>query len=466
MPDYVFQVAQKYHATVNLDNASRTGFDALFGFLSQAYKVPVLNEWTPVPGSPEQLAQWIGQYPLEGSYRAGEDYFLYRGTGYQAPNFAGTYPSYLAWHPVMSQVRGSQPSYKVGIMLGYDQVLHNDLASGITGGVSALSDYLRATRAAANVFSDLSVSDGAVSLNQFHTVIDWNGDLQAPNLNPRLLADLKAFEANGGTIIPGPAAANANAFALLNSPDGQYAVQTVFGQQAIVSELGVGGSSPYAQYLYFKVPPSVVSANQPDVQIKITYANNQTNGLFLQYDSSNSSAPVNGAYTTAFPAGTKAPLGVTNTGTYQTATFNLTNAHFVGAENGGADFRIAVENPGLAVSSVTVLAGGASATFTPAQLAMPPASPSVVVTPNAPQVETFLSAGHGKVWLVVTNAGSTAFSGKVMIPPSILGQMMPDGGNAPIKTQSLLGSWQTAGTDSWNISLNGGSLAVLAIQPG
>ena len=466
LPDYVFQLAQKYHAIVNMDTAIHTGFDALFGFLSQAYKVPVLNEWTPVPGSPGQLAQWLGQYPLEGSRRAGEDYFIYLGTGHQTSYFANTYPNYLAWHSVLDQVRGSLPPYKVGIMLGYDQVLHNSSGAGIAGGVSTLSDYLRATRPAANVFSDLSVLDGTVSLSQFHTIIDWNGDLQAPNLNPHLLADLKAFEAKGGTIIPGPATANANALTVLNRPDGQYTVQTVLGQQAVVSQLGVSGNKPYAQYLYFRVPSSLVPADQPNVQIRVTYANNQTNGLFLQYDSSNTAAPVNGAYTTAFPAGTNAPGAVANTGQYQTAAFNLTNARFVGAENGGADFRIAVENPGLAVSSVTVAAGGKSATFTPAQLAMPPVPPSVVVTPNAPQVETFLSAGHGKVWLVAANTGTTAFSGTVTIPSSVLDQLLPDHGNGPVKTQSLLGSWQPSGTDSWSITLGDGSLAVLAVQPG
>ena len=244
LPDDVFQLAQEYHAAVTMDTAVHTGFDALFGFLSQSYKVPVLNEWTPAPGSSgqRQLAQWLGQYPLEGSYGAGEDYYKYQGTGQQQSYFADTYPNYLAWHSVLDQIRGGQPSYKMGIMLGYDQVLHNNSGTGISGGLSSLSSYLRASRAAANVFSDLSVLNGAVSLSQFHTIIDWNNDLQAPNLNPRLLADLKAFQASGGTIIPGPF--SANAISLLNEPDGQYSVQTVLGQQAIVSELGVLGGPP------------------------------------------------------------------------------------------------------------------------------------------------------------------------------------------------------------------------------
>ncbi len=468
LPDVVFALAQKYHAIVNMDGAATTTFAALFGFLSQSYKVPVIEEWTPVPGSPGQLAQWLGQYPLEGSYGAGEDYFLYSGTGQQQPYFADTYPSYLVWHSALAQVRGSLPPYKVGIMLGYDQVLHNDLGSGITGGATVLNNYLLANRPAANVFTDLSVLDGAVSLSQFHTIIDWNSDLQAPNLNPRLAADLKAFQANGGTIIPGPISANANVnvFALLNQPDGQYTVQTVLGQRAVVSQLGVVGSVPYAQYLYFKVPSTLVPPTQPNVQIQVTYANNQTNGMFLQYDSSNTAAPVNGAYTTAFPAGTNAPVAVTSIGQYQTATFDLTNAAFTGAENGGADFRIAIENPGLAISSVTITAGRQSASFTPSELSNPQAPPALVVTPSAPQVETFLSAGQGKVWLVASNTGSTAFSGTVTIPTSVLDQLMPNKGNGPLRTQSLLGSWQPGGPDSWNITLAGGGLAVLAIQPG
>ena len=210
----------------------------------------------------------------------------------------------------------------------------------------------------------------------------------------------------------------------------------------------------------------MVSANQPDVQIQVTYANNQSNDFLLQYDSSNTSAPVNGAYASAFPVGTNAPVAVTNTGKYQTATFDLTDANFVGAENGGADFRLAVENAGLAISSVTITAGGQSGSFTPSDLSSPQAPPSVIVTPSAPQVEAFLSAGHGKVWLVVSDIGSTAFTGTVSIPSSVLNQILPDRGNGPIITQSLLGSWQPSGADSWNITLAGGSLAVLAIQPG
>ncbi len=466
LPNNVFELAQKYHAVVTMDTAIHTAFDALFGFLSQSYKVPVLNEWTPVPGSPGQLAQWLGQYPLEGSYAVGEDYYKYQGTGYQQSYFANTYPNYLAWHPVLDQIQGSLPSYKVGIMLGYDQVLHNALGSGITGGVTTLSNYLRAVRPAANVFSDLSVLDGTVSLSQFHTIIDWNSDLQAPNLNPRLLADLKAFQTNGGIIIPGPAVANANAFAPLNLPDGQFTVQTVLGQQTVVSQLGVSGASPYVQYLYFKVPPNLVPSTQPNVQIQVTYANNQANGFYLQYDSSNASAPVNGAYTTGFPAGTNAPVAVTNTGQYKTATFDLTNAAFTGAENGGADFRVAIENPGLAVSSVTITAGGQSASFTPGELSNPQAPPALVVTPNSSQFETFLSAGQGKVWLVAANTGTTAFSGTVTIPSSVLNPLLSNHGDGPIRTQSLMGSWQPAGTNSWKITLAGGNLAVLAIQPG
>jgi hypothetical protein len=468
LPDDVFQLAHTYHATVNMDTAIHTGFDALFGFLSQSYHVPLLNEWTPVPGSLGQLAQWLGQYSLEGRYRDGEDYYKYQGTGYQQSYFANTYPSYVSWHPFLAQVRGALPHYTTGIMIGYDQVLHNDLGSGIAGGVSALGQYIRQTRPAANVFSDMAVLDGRVSLNQFHVLIDWNNDLDAPHLNPQLIADLKTFKANGGTIIPGPISENANAFTLLNLPDGQYSIQTVLGQQAMVSQLGAGGSGPYVQYLYFKVPQDLVAPTQSHVQIQVTYANNQPNGFYLQYNSSDTAAPLNGAYTTGFPVGTNAPVTVSNTGQYHTASFDLSNAQFQGTENGGADFRIAIENPGLAISSVTVTANGHTASFSPNDLRLPQVSPAMILSPNVPQVESFLSTGYGKVWLVLSNTSTATFTGSVTIPRTILREMLPSDGKGPIQTTAILGSWtrQAKASASWHVALPGGQLAILEIQPG
>ena len=468
LPDIDFQLAQKFKAIVNLDTAGHLGFAQLFGYLSQAYHVPLLEEWTPTGLIPQDIgimAQWMGHVAQEGSYGGGADYFADLGSGHQFNFYAPTFPTYLAQKAVMEQVRGSQPQYPVGIMLGYDQIFA-DHAGGITGGLGLLGSYLRSARPAANIFSDLSVLDGAVSLSQFHTIIDWNGDLTAPNLNPALKAALEGFQQNGGTIIPGPIEANANAFTLLDQPDGQYRVQTVLGRSAIVSQLGVGGTNAYSQYLYFKVPSSIVSPTQPNVSVQVTYANNQTNAFLLQYDSSNLSAPVNGAYATAYPANTQTPVSVTNTGAYATATFNLTNALFQGAENGGADFRIAIDHPGLAISSVTVSAAGNKATFVPAELSMPSAPASVIVHPNASNIEAYLTEGHGKAWLVASNIGSQPFSGTISIPSSILNTLVPGMPNVTLRSHSLEGTWTSTGVGSWNVSLPVGHLAVLQIQPG
>jgi len=470
LPDVVFQLAKRYHAVVNMDTASHTAFDALFGSLSEAYGVPLLNEWTPVPGNLQELAQWLGQYPLEGQNRDGEDYYLYGGTGYQPTFEPATYPSYLSWHATLAKVKGQLPSYPVGIMVGYDQVLTNDLGAGITGGVGQLGSYIRTYRPAANVFTDLSVLDGAVSLNQFHTIIDWNGDLVSPNLNPQLKHDLDVFEQHGGTIIPGPTSANANAFALLNQPDGQYTVQTILGQQAVVSELGVGGTADYAQYLYFKVPSTVVPSTEPDVTVSVTYANNQTNnGFFLQYDSSDTAAPVNGAYDTAYPVATTTPVEVTDTGKYATAKFAVTNALFEGGENGGADFRIAAEHPGLAVSSVTVSANGQSQTFTPNELSRLSVPAQMSLTPSDPDVEAFASIDHQTAYIVLSNIGASSFTGTLTVPSAIVQTWFPHTGRnkAPISSHALLGVITPTASvygPSWHVSIPSGSIGVLAVH--
>jgi hypothetical protein len=210
VPDNVFAVAKQYHAAVNMDTDSHTSFAALFGFLSQAYHVPLLTEWTPVPGSPEQLAQWLGQYPLEGRFRDGADYYLYGGPGDQPSYEPATYPLYVRWHKALSEVQGSLPQYDIGIMLGYDQEYYLNNATGLPGDLSTLGYYLRVLRPAANVFSDLSVLDGAVNLSHFKVIVDWNSDLKASMLNPRLARMLHAFVARGGKVIPGPSLANPN----------------------------------------------------------------------------------------------------------------------------------------------------------------------------------------------------------------------------------------------------------------
>lgn len=207
LPDNVFGLAKKYHAVVNFDSASNPALDQVFGFLSQAYQVPLLEEWTPVPGTQSELAQWLGNYPSEGGNRDGEDYYLYGGTGGYQLRY-NTYPSYVQWRKVLESVRGSQPRYRVGIMVGYDQVFHNTSGAGPRGGSGALASYLQTRRPAANVFTDLSVLHGVVRLQQFKTIVDWNGDLQAPGVNQTLVAKLKAFDAHGGTIIPGPSSAD------------------------------------------------------------------------------------------------------------------------------------------------------------------------------------------------------------------------------------------------------------------
>lgn len=469
LPDTDFLLAQKYGGIINLDTAGHTGYAALFGYLSQAYHVPVLYEWTPIePPSQDVklLAQWMGNVPLEGRDGDGVDYFADLGHGHQFDFYPVTFPGYLAWRkPLTTALRGAQPDYPVGIMLGYDQVTNNDQGYGVTGGLGLLGSYFRSARPAADLFTDRSVLNGAVALSQFHTIIDWNGDLTAPHLNPKLEADLRAFQADGGVIIPGPLEANPNAFTVIDQPDGPYTVETVLGQPALVSEVGVSGPGAYHQYLYFKVPSTLVSPTQRDVSVQVTYAMNQSNAFFLQYDSTNTSAPVNGAYATAYPVGTDGPVTVTNTGQYQTATFQLTNADFVGGENGGADFRIAVENAGLAVSKVTVSAGGSTATFTPNELNMPAVPAAVRVSPNDESVNAFLSAGQGKVWLVVSNFGSQAFSGAIHIPESELNQILPSHA-APLTTKNLLGTFTAAGTARWDLSLPSGGLAVLEIKPG
>lgn len=204
IPDNVFALAQRYHAAVNEDSASQTALAAMFGYLSQAYRVPLLNEWTPSPGSVPQLAQWLSHYTLEGGDRLGEDYFLYEGAGNEPAYFADTFPLYLSLHKSIGQVQGQLPGYRTGIMVGYDQVTEGAQPEGIPGGDAALGDYLDQYHPAAQVFTDLAVLDGKVSLSSFSTVVDWGNDLTSAGVSPGLAQQLQRFQQDGGTILSSP----------------------------------------------------------------------------------------------------------------------------------------------------------------------------------------------------------------------------------------------------------------------
>lgn len=103
--------------------------------------------------------------------------------------------------------------------------------------------------------------------------------------------------------------------------------------------------------MYFVIEPGIAFGGMYQATFTVQYADTGSNGWVLQYDSANTSAPVDGAYATA------ASVTNGNTGQWKVLTATVTDARFAGRENGGADFRIASASP-VTVHSVTLVISG------------------------------------------------------------------------------------------------------------
>lgn len=106
----------------------------------------------------------------------------------------------------------------------------------------------------------------------------------------------------------------------------------------------------FGSYLYFRVDDSFKWARQMNVLVKVEYRDVAPGSFTVEYDGSDDSAPFNGAYT-------QSPNSATLTGDekWHAATFELEGARFQNAQNGGADFRLAVQAAGFEVRTVTVI---------------------------------------------------------------------------------------------------------------
>jgi hypothetical protein len=125
--------------------------------------------------------------------------------------------------------------------------------------------------------------------------------------------------------------------------DGRTTVANVAGRAARVV--------PPRGYLYVAADDSFPWAPVMDAVVEVAYFDGPAGAIALHYDSHDPGATLGGAYKTAAPGLVR--LGGTNA--WKTATFRLPDARFAGLQNGGADFRLAVEGPaGVAVSSVTL----------------------------------------------------------------------------------------------------------------
>ncbi len=103
------------------------------------------------------------------------------------------------------------------------------------------------------------------------------------------------------------------------------------------------------RYVYFQIHDSFKWADSMRVDVEVEYFDQGTGSFFIEYDGPDANAPFNGAYT-ASP--TRVTLG--NSGTWKKATFRLAGARFLNSQNGGADFRLAVQEDAVVFGAVAV----------------------------------------------------------------------------------------------------------------
>ncbi|MFM1941098.1 MAG: hypothetical protein RI897_80 [Verrucomicrobiota bacterium] len=93
------------------------------------------------------------------------------------------------------------------------------------------------------------------------------------------------------------------------------------------------------RYVYFRVDDSFKWADRMQVEVEVDYFD-AASGLFtLEFDGSDTNAPLNGAYT---PVRHQVSLGGSRQ--WKRATFQLEGARFLNSQNGGTDFRISTTN--------------------------------------------------------------------------------------------------------------------------
>lgn len=103
-----------------------------------------------------------------------------------------------------------------------------------------------------------------------------------------------------------------------------------------------------ARYIYLWVQRDYQYAWEGPLLVEVTYYDAGADSFRLDYDSTDGSQPLDGAYKPT------AAVAITGTNTWRRTTFGLPDAYFGDRQNGGADLRIAVPDVDFAVAQVTV----------------------------------------------------------------------------------------------------------------
>lgn len=176
-PDIFFQIARKYHAVVNLDDANLPGLSLLFGSLARSYRVPLLEEWTPGHDRESRTPQWLGHIGLAAPYEVGDDFFIYPPPADQV-GFAYGWAAYQEWHATLTKViRGRTPEQPVGVIVPTRKILLSADLNAYPDLTSELGDFWRHYHVLPHFITDEQITQGTVDLRQFRAVVDLGDEI-------------------------------------------------------------------------------------------------------------------------------------------------------------------------------------------------------------------------------------------------------------------------------------------------
>jgi hypothetical protein len=140
--------------------------------------------------------------------------------------------------------------------------------------------------------------------------------------------------------------------------DGITEAATLGGHECRVLSTNVHGN----RYAYFRIDESFKWAETMEVVALVEFFDAARGLLRLEYDGSDPLAPFQGAYSAA------APVALSGTRIWRTATFRLIGARWLNSQNGGADFRLGAGDIALGLRRVQLVREGLKALrFIPAE---------------------------------------------------------------------------------------------------
>ena len=260
-PDTFFRNAKKYHAIILLDDADTSGLALLFGSMARDYKVPLIQEWTPVGTDLfAEIPQWLGHIGLASPFEVGEDFYIYPPTP-GSPSWAAAWAAYQEWHSVFTElIKGRTPEQPVAVLVPTLKIALSTDLNAFAGLNEQLTAFWRHSYVLPHFITDQEVANGVVSLQQFKAIVDLGderADLPALKAYAEKHPVLKSLDQMGPYLRP---------YAVADPPsDTLELVPTVQGSLVWLS-LGNCSKNPYSGTIRFD--PAAVGLGSASFSVK------------------------------------------------------------------------------------------------------------------------------------------------------------------------------------------------------